>query len=78
MPAHHGGRGFLSQQFVLVTLQNAPLGDVLHAKQNIRVLANLVKHLASVQAHRAMSEAGELVFDFVVLHHAMLGYDLFQ
>ena len=60
----------LSQQFVLFALQDAPLGDILHAEQNGRAGAALVEHLAGVQAHRAVSDAGELVLDLIALHHA--------
>ena len=69
---------FLPQQLVLFALQDAPLGDVLHAEQNRRAGAALVEHLAGVQAHRAESDAGEFMLDFIALHHALLGYDFFQ
>ncbi len=68
----------LLQQLVLLALEIAPVGDVLHAEQNGRVGAPFVEHLAGVQAHRASSEVGELVLDLVALHHALLGDDLLQ
>src|SRR6202045_681461 len=68
----------LSQQLVLFALQDAPLGDILHAEQNSRAGAALVEHLAGVQAHRARSETGEFLLDFIALHHALLGNDFFQ
>ncbi len=40
--------------------------------------AFLVEHLAGVQAHRAWPDVRKLIFDLIVLHHAVLGYDLFQ
>ena len=40
--------------------------------------AFLVEHLAGVQAHRAWSDVRKVIFDLIVLHHAVLGYDLFQ
>ena len=68
----------LAQQFVLFALQDAPLGDILHAEQDGGIGASLVEHLAGIQAHRAVSEAGELMLDFIALHHAALGYDFLQ
>src|SRR5580658_10291044 len=68
----------LSQQFVLFALQDAPFGDILHAEQNGRAGAALVEHLAGVQAHRARSETGELMLDFIALHYALLGNNFFQ
>src|SRR5580704_19207914 len=68
----------LSQQLVLFALQDAPLSDILHAEQNGRAGAALVENLTGVQAHRARSEARELVLDFIALHHALLGNNFFQ
>ncbi len=68
----------LSQQFVLFALQDALRGDILHAEQNGRAGAAFVEHLAGVQAHRALSEAGKLMLDLIALHHAALGDDFFQ
>jgi hypothetical protein len=69
---------FLPQQLVLFALQDPPLGDILHAKQNRRVGAALGEHLAGVQPDRAGSKPRKLVLDFIALHHALLGYDFFQ
>jgi len=69
---------FLPQQRLLFALQRALPGDVLHAEQNGRLGASLIEHFPRIQAHRAASGAGKLMFDLIVLHHAMLGYDFFQ
>jgi hypothetical protein len=68
----------LPEQLLLFALQGAPLGDVLYTEQNGRIGPSLIEHLPCVQAHRAVSDAGKLMLDLIVLHHAMLGDDFFQ
>jgi hypothetical protein len=68
----------LQQQLVLFALHRTPLGDVFHAEQNRGACASLVKHLAGIQAHRAVAELWKFVLDLIVLHRAAFQDDFFQ
>jgi hypothetical protein len=41
-------------------------------------VTHLVEYLAGVQEHRAASDVGKVMIDFVVFHFAALGYDFSQ
>ena len=68
----------LPKQVLLFALRGALPGDVLDAEQDGRIGTSLIEHLPCVQAHRAVSDAGKLMLDLIVLHHTLLGYDFFQ
>ena len=53
------------------------VSDIFHAEQNGGVGASLVEHLAGIQTHRALSDAGKLVLDLITLNLALLGNDFF-
>ena len=55
-----------------------PRGDVFHAEQNGGAGTTLVKHLAGIQAHRAVAERGKFMLDLIVLHRAVFRDDFVQ
>jgi len=54
---------FRRPEFVLFALRDALSGDVLKAKQNCGVRANLVEHLAGIQEHRTSPDVRRMPTD---------------
>src|ERR1700731_2140922 len=64
---------FLTYQFILFVFEDAFLSNILNAKQDCGVCTSLIKNLTGVQEHRAPTDAGEIMLDFVVFHGSLLG-----
>ena len=68
----------LLQELCRLSLGGAPLGDVFDRHKNQLAVISLLEHLPGVQEHRASSDPGEFLLDFVRLHHGVARQDLLQ